>query len=476
VAELLASLHVLPSQRCFTRLVSASDTDVLERMERDADVKRRACGEANVRLLWQACQIPDYRQGLPELHAELVKDIFLQLTGARAALDEDWLAASVHPLDDTAGDIDALTARIAAVRTWTYLSNHSAWVPNVRHWVERTRDLEDRLSDALHERLIDRFVEHRRHSVELPAAPAERTRTPSGSDDSPFSALRALREQMEGKPPGTSLERWIEDLVAAPHERFRLDADGRVFDAERPLGYLARGATLLRPEFKLTCEGLSSGQRLRLSRRMLAWARDLVQEVVGVLRELGDGDWSAAGRGLVYQLEQNLGSLPTRGASQQISALTGADRDLLRSLGVKHHRDLTYAMSSLGPRQRLVRLALTRAFAPRSSTLLPALLSRVSFAQPAGLDAEWLSRVGFVVLGLRAVRIDVAERVRSELDRRARVGAFELPRELAQWLGCGGREVPDLIQPFGYRRGDDGLFRASPRRRRRMKHRQKTST
>jgi ATP-dependent RNA helicase SUPV3L1/SUV3 len=477
VAELLASLHVLPSQRCFTRLASASDTDVLERMEREADVKRRARGETNVRLLWQACQIPDYRQGLPELHAELVKDIFLQLTGSRAAIDEDWLAASVHPLDDTGGDIEALTARIAAVRTWTYLSNHSTWVPNVRHWVERTRDIEDRLSDALHDRLLERFVEHRRHSVELTAAPAERAlRALSGNHDSPFSALRALREQMEGKQPGTSLERWIEDLVAAPHERFRLDAEGRVFDAERPLGHLARGATLLRPEFKLTYEGLSSGQRLRLSRRMLAWARDLVQEVVGGLRELGDGAWSAAGRGLVYQLEQNLGSLPTRGASQQISALTSADRDLLRSLGVKHHRDLTYAMSSLGPRQRLVRLALTRAFAPRSSTLLPALLSRVSFAQPVGLDAEWLSRVGFVVLGLRAVRIDVADRVRSELDRRARAGPFELPRELAQWLGCGGREVPDLIQPFGYRRGDDGLFRASPRRRRRVKHRQKTPT
>jgi len=478
VADLLASLQVLPKQRCFTRLVSASDTDVLERMDRDADVKRRARGEENVRLLWQACQIPDYRQWLPELHAELVKDIFLQLTGIRAAIDEDWLAASVHPLDDMNGDIDALTARIAAVRTWTYLSNHSSWVPNVRHWVERTRDLEDRLSDALHDRLIERFVEHRRQSVELPATTSARdARESNGNGDSPFSALRALREQMQGKADGSiSPERWIEDLVAAPHEHFRLDAEGRVFDAERPLGHLARGATLLRPEFKLTCEGLSSGQRLRLSRRMLAWARDLVQEVVGGLRELGDGDWSAAGRGLVYQLEQNLGSLPARGASQQISALTSADRNLLHALGVKHHRDLTYATSSLGSRQRLVRLALTRAFAPRGTTQLAVLLSRVSFVQPAGLDAEWLSRVGFVVLGPRAVRIDVADRVRAELDRQARAGAFALPRELAQWLGCVGREVPDLIQSFGYRRGDDGLYRAPAKRRRRMKQRQKTST
>src|SRR5690606_40857744 len=107
-----------------------------------------------------------------------------------------WLAAAVRPLDDTGGDIDALTARIAAVRTWTYLSNHSSWVPNVRHWVERTRDLEDRLSDALHERLIDRFVEQRRHSVELPAPASGRgERAANGGQDSPFSALRALRDR-----------------------------------------------------------------------------------------------------------------------------------------------------------------------------------------------------------------------------------------------------------------------------------------
>lgn len=473
VAELLASLHVLPKQRYFTRLASASDVDVLERLEPDAEVRRRARGRDNVQLLWQACQIPDYRQSLPELHAELVKDIFLQLTGSRAAVEEDWLAASIRPLDDTSGDIDALTARIARVRTWTYLSNHSAWVPNVRHWVERTRELEDRLSDALHDRLIERFVARRRPSVELGAPIALRAETGSPRHDNPFFALSALREQMRGPEPGTSTERWIEDLVAAPHQRFRLDADGRVFDDERCLGQLARGATLLRPELKLTVDGLGSGQRLRLSRRLLAWARDLVQEVVGGWSQVQASDWSAAGRGLIYQLEQNLGSLPARAAGQQISALTSADRERLRQLGVKHSGELTYAASSLGPRQRLVRLALTRAFAPLA--IAPALLSSVSFAKPPGVDAEWLSRVGFVVLGPRAVRIDIADRVRTELVRQAKAGPFVLPHQLSQWLGCGGRQVPEVIAALGYRRGQDGLFRDS-RRKRRLKRRQKTST
>jgi ATP-dependent RNA helicase SUPV3L1/SUV3 len=475
VDELIASLHVLPNRPYFSRLTSASDLEALLRLAEDPEIRRRAHGAENVQLLWQACQIPDYRQWLPELHAELVKEIFLQLTGPARAIDEAWLESCVRPLDDMSGDIDALTARIASIRTWTYVSNHSSWVPDVKHWTERTRELEDRLSDALHDRLLERFVERRRHSVELVAPAARSAEDPRLAKDNPFSALRALREQMQDTGAVVSVERWVEDLVAAPHQRFRLEADGQVFDAERCLGHLARGATLLRPEFKLTLDGLDSGQRLRLSRRLLAWSRDLVQEVVGTFSDLAQRELSPAARGLVYQLEQNLGSLPAHAATEQLAALTAADREQLRELGVRANRQLSYAVASLKPRQRLVRLALARAFLPKGEALSPALLSRVSLVKPPGLDPQSLSVVGFVVLAGRAVRIDVAERVRAELSRQARLGPFSLPRELAQWLGCGGREVPELVVELGYRRGQDGLYRG-PRRRQRMKHRQKSST
>jgi ATP-dependent RNA helicase SUPV3L1/SUV3 len=480
IEALLASLHQPPTRPYFNRSKAASDVGALERLGQDPLVARRARGEDNVRLLWLACQIPDYRQGLPELHAELVKDIFLQLTGAAASLSEAWLETSVRPLDDTAGDIDALTARIASVRTWTYLSNHSSWVPNDRYWVERTRDIEDRLSDALHERLVERFVERRRASVDLGASArsSERRRpreaTPAPQEPGPFSALRELQLRMAAPSGAISLERWVEDLVAAPHERFRLDADGRVFDDDRQLGQLSRGTTLLRPELKLTFDGLDSGQRLRLSRRLSAWSRDLVNEVIGHLNGGAPAFWSPAGRGLIYQLEQNLGSLPAHGGGPQLAALTPLDQSALRELGVRVSRVLTYATDSLRPRQRLVRLALTRTFAPRNVDLLSALHHRVSIPRPAGIEAEWLCRVGFVLLGPRAVRIDVADRARSELAKLAKRGAFALPSELAQWLGCSSRDAAELAVELGYRRGQDGAFRG-PRRRKRMKPRQNSS-
>jgi ATP-dependent RNA helicase SUPV3L1/SUV3 len=471
VGELLSSLRAPPQRRYFSRLSQGSDLEALERLENDVEVRRRAQGAAAVELLWQACQIPDYRQWLPELHAELVKEIYLQLTGSSGVLDQDWLATSIDKLDDVSGDIDALTARIASVRTWTYLSNHSAWLPSPAHWVERTHELEDRLSDALHERLVERFVARRRATVETGApAPLAFDEGPA-LGGSPFAVLQRLREQMS-EPARPTLESWVADLITAPHERFRLDATGLVYDGDECLGRLARGASLLKPEFRLTYEGLSSGQHLRLSRRLLAWARDLVQEVVGALEEPPAEPWSAAGRGVIYQLQQNLGTLPAQSAGPELAALTLADRQSLAALGVRINRDFLYLVDAVKPHQRLARLALTRVFSRRDDRGLPSLMQSVSFRLPKAVDVEWLSQVGFVVLGHRVIRVEVADRVSRELQRCAKAGAFALPGKLANWLGPGASaaDAGDLARALGYRCGDDGLYRRARRRRRGKRH------
>ena len=102
-------------------------------------------------MLWAVCQVPDYRKLLPELHAELLSEVFERLTQDDGQLDDDWMERRVAPLDATDGDIDALTHRLAFIRTWTYLSQHSAFVRSAKDWRERTRAIEDRLSDALHD-------------------------------------------------------------------------------------------------------------------------------------------------------------------------------------------------------------------------------------------------------------------------------------------------------------------------------------
>ena len=484
VHDLIASLHAPPEAHtgkrdALRRLAPASDLEALERLAEDAEVKRQARGMAHVELLWQACQIPNYRRSLPELHAELVKQVFLQLSGSRAELDPDWLGAALRPLDDIAGDIDALTARISSLRTWSYLAQQ-AWTRDVAHWVGRTRELEDRLSDALHDRLVERFVARKRHTLQLAAAnstPGAAASAASAGDDSgnPFHALGSLREQLLDGPAGLSVERWVEDLASAAHERFEFDAAGSVFDGQGTslgregdaarLARLTRGAGLLRPEIKLTVDGLSAGQQLRLSRRLLAWSRDLVREITGGLRDEPDPPWSAAGRGLCYELEQHLGSLPVKSALVRLDELTDSDRRSLTARGIRVGREAVFSIDSLEPRQRWARQALAQAFAPRDVSSLPTLQDARSFVVRTGFDAHWLSWLGFVVLGQRAVRADLLERVSQRARRRARAGPFELGAELLDCFDGDAEALAAVLRALGYRRTADGAYRRVRRRR-----------
>ncbi len=139
----------------------AVDEVALETLAKDEEIAKRARGRAAVRLLWEVCQIPDFRKTLAEEHAALLGRIFGHLSGPGESLPNDWVAAQVDRLDQSAGDIDTLSARIAHIRTWTYISHRQGWTRDAGHWQQRTRAIEDRLSDALHERLTQRFVDQR---------------------------------------------------------------------------------------------------------------------------------------------------------------------------------------------------------------------------------------------------------------------------------------------------------------------------
>ena len=155
------SLDALPPARGLTRARAADDHLVLRILGETEEVKAKCQGPAAVKQLWQVCQIPDFRKVAVEEHARLVGSIYEHLMSHDGVLPDDWIAGHVARLDVTEGDIDAIAQRIAHIRTWTYVSNRPGWLKDNAHWQERTRAVEDKLSDALHERLTQRFVDRR---------------------------------------------------------------------------------------------------------------------------------------------------------------------------------------------------------------------------------------------------------------------------------------------------------------------------
>ncbi|MCC6527680.1 MAG: helicase [Polyangiaceae bacterium] len=479
LAALTASLRRAPPSRRLRLVEDAEDSAVLGRLALLPEVRALATRPEAVELLWQVCRVPDFRKLLLESHAALLADVFVTLAGPRAVLDNDWIAPRVRAIDEPEGDVDDLLARIAAIRTFTYLAHQPGWLAEPAEWQARTRAVEDRLSDALHARLVLRFVDRRgkrrSRARGLPAtpprpagagarfepgagsvaapSPAPRASQRGGAhlpDPShPFAALAELRAVRADPRSGVGRPEsaWLEALVAAPHERFRLElaerGDARVAFEGREVGRLVRGATLLRPEVRLAgLDEVGQGARLRVQRRLAAFARDVVEGLVAVVRPDPARVPSAARKGIAYQLEQGLGTVDARAAALQRADLSPGEVAELAVLGVTLGARVLYLRSAQEPRALGERAALVAVFHGTASA--PQRPGVPSFAAARDADRSALLAAGYVLLGRRAVRADVCERVAGLWLRSG--PADPPPREkLARLLGCAPRDVRHVL-------------------------------
>jgi ATP-dependent RNA helicase SUPV3L1/SUV3 len=431
VEALMASLRQRPFAACLELQDEAEDSRALARLAQDTEVMARARNADSVALLWEVCQIPDYRQLQLDDHFQLLRAVFLQLQGSRQRLADDWIRRHVDRLDDAQGDIDTLLARMAFIRTWTYITHHTRWVDDARAWQERARAIEDRLSDALHERLVARFVD----------PTSRRTRARGRRDGSLGQQLRAVVPALadvhaEDADETEAIPRWIDGLVEAAHQRFQLDDAGRILDGDRVLARLAAGVDRLRPEITLLLDDLGAGQRLRLHRRLVAWTRDWLAQLLAPLRDERLASLGPAARGLLYQVEQGLGTALVASAREQVRELDPRDRSALGGAGVRVGRQVVFSARLLRPAALRERTLLCQAEIGRridqpradAASLVPS--SEVS-------DATYVA-MGFPVIGGRAIRADLLEVVAN------RVASGAGPAEIAHRLGC----YPDEVEPI----------------------------
>ena len=416
---LIASLAAPPPDERFVRVERADDYDALRAMAGRDAVRERATTEAERRLLWDVCQVPDYRKLLLVHHVGLLAQLFEQLVdGGR--LSPDWVEREVRRIDRVDGPVDQLTARIAAVRVWTYVSHRPDWLADPSAWRERTRVIEDRLSDALHERLVERFVERRRRSK-------GKTRGARLDVGGPFAALREMLE-VETEADG------LDALVDAPHEALSVDDVG------------AR----LEPGLALEVDQAGAGLRRQLDRRLTAFVKDWLAEL---LAPLEDADAAAATRGLLYQLRRGLGCVARREAHEQLEALSKAERRALGARGVVLGRRTVYSAPMLEPELLRRRAALLLV----AGAQVPAVEGR-SAARVRGVSAQTYLSVGYLLLGPAVIRVDHVERG---------LAAFaEGERAAADALGVAVTELPPVALALGYQAREGRWVRQKKRRAR----------
>ncbi len=490
--SLLRSLDAPPPGPDFARKGDAEDHLSLAALARRLDIAERATNPAAVRLLWDVAQIPDFRKILSDSHIGLLGRIYLHLMGADGRLPDDWVAAQIARIDRTDGNIEDLTARITHIRSWTYISHREDWLADPAHWRGRARAIEDRLSDALHERLTQRFVDKR---------VAVLVRRMDGSEKLLGAVSRDGRVLVEGEHVGrlegfrfapdreaaemdapallAAARRALESdialrvsaLEAEPDTAFKLRMDGRVVWREAPVARLVAAESLFRPRVvALPSDLLEPGPRDRIGRHLTAWLERHLARAFAPLQHLRDAAGTGPARGLAFQLGESLGSLPRARVADLVSALPPTDRKRLSGAGLRLGAHAVYLPALLKPRAVALRRLLWSIHheledAPRA----PKGDARSMAADPI-LPAGFYETIGYLPVGGLAVRADSLERLANEARKLARQGPFLATPALAATIGCAPEELSPVLDAIGYHAkgsADEATF--EPRRRARRK-------
>ena len=492
---LMRSLALTPPAPALRLADESQDETTLRQLSTDELIIRRSRDRANLMRLWEVCQTPDFRKTTQDEHARLIGAMFEHLTQGDRRLPEDWMADQFAGLDRTDGDIDALSTRLARVRTLAYVANRADWLADPQGWQGRARALEDRLSDTLHQSLMQRFVDRRTSAllrslnerdgpilggIDLNGdvtVEGHRVGRLAGFHFEPergATALenRALRSAVE-RVVAPEVARRLGALASEGDEAFTLEAGGVVNWRGESAGEIA-GGTPFAPRVRLIGEFGAEPQRERAARRLEAFAAAEASRRLGALKRLKeaieDGRLKGLARGLAYQLVEQAGALDRRLAEGRIRALSRHERRMLKGLGVRFGAFSLYLPSLLTAEAQLIGAAYAELARPvwrpdpGALTLLP---------HPAP-PAEALSLRGLRAVGAFAAPIADLER----LDALARAalpdgaGAIELTPALLADLGWGLSEAEQVLRGLGFARvrksegAEAGLWRrrAAPAR------------
>ncbi|MGH7110263.1 MAG: helicase-related protein [Stellaceae bacterium] len=490
VGALIKSLDERPAIPGLVPAREADDLRALRALARNREVAARAVHPGAVRLLWEVCQIPDYRKVMSDSHTRLLGHCFLHLAGPQERLPTAWIAEQMTHLDRVDGDIDTLMMRIAHIRTWTYIAHHGDWIENAAEWQERARATEDRLSDALHERITQRFVDRRSaFLVRQLASEAELLASVSqtgevrveGAALGRLAGLRFVPDAVAGSEMRTVLaaaNRVLRGevmararrLAADGEEAFALDDAGMLLWHGDPVGRLSAGRRLLAPRAAPFAADFVEGDvRERVRRRLQAFVEGEIARRLAPLFAAEALPLGQAGRGLVFQLQAALGTLSAGEVAGQVATLAAADRAALARLGFRFGGESVYCEPLLRPRLLRFRALLWAVRHTRPVPVLPParVLAKGMAVDPA-VPPSFYAALGFAVLGGFALRPDRVERLAAAARRLARHGPFAASAELAAAVGIEPAGLPPVLAGLGYRAvRRDGAEAFVPRPRRR---------
>ncbi len=476
IAALVQSLEMAPNRPGLARVRGADDEIALKRLTEDSDINAAVRDPQAVRRLWEACQLPDFRKTTPEEHVRLAGRIAGYILAPKGRVPNEWVGAELEKLDRAEGDLDALQSRLAHVRTWTYAASRPDWLQDAESWRQRTRALEDKLSDALHEALTLRFID-RRTSALLRGLKREEALLAGISEDGEVTVEGHFVGRLDGlefKPdPRASsdiegravrnaawralrpeVSRRLAGIAAAGDDEIVLVREGRLRVHGAAVARLAPGAPILKPRVALIgAEQAAELERTAARERLELWlARTLEKELrplVTLEKAWRDGRLPPDARGLAFRMLEQSGALDLNsGPPPELSAQA---RAALQRLGVRIGQHTAFMPALIKPRAAAMLAELSHAAHPSPHGRFLPRPGAVSVPVANALSWRETAAAGYRVCGRFAVRFDAVERLSEAIGAASVQTPAALTSDMARLIARPLADLPEVLRALGFR-------------------------
>ncbi len=491
--SLIKSLEEKPQKEWLRKIYECEDEKALKYFLRDKNLENANFDKNMLNLLWECCQIPDFVKKTYGNHYEVIENVFKFLSSKKGKITSDYMRLQLMKLDKLEGNVDSLSNRIANVRTWSYVSNKNNWIENQDYWKEKTKLLEDKLSDRLHEELTKTFIDKRasilarglKQDMEFKTEILNNNEVKI--DDQYIGKINGLKLELDLKKG--ALETDIKSLKKAARQTIgpelnkrvqiiidtgliEVKDDFKIYWKNFAIAKLIAGNDYLSPNFELIVDDIiEQDQRQKLGTFIKKWITLKINTVLQSLIDLKNlKEKNSSVKALSYQLYENNGVLKREHVLEYLKKLGQAERKILRDLGVKFGRYHIFLYKLIKPEPVKLRTLLWKNYHQKYFKLIPPTFGLNFIDDNDNRNKNFMLLCGFEKFDNFFVRIDILERLFMQIinSENEETKEIKLVAEMLNLLGCSKENFKKLIQKMNYKvteKNENIYFKYKPLKR-----------
>ena len=481
IETLLSSLKKFPIHNYLIHKKNALDEVNFRNLITDNNIKKTLTSRQNLKLLWNICQIPDFEKLFNDNYLLLLKNIFLIMIKNNYNIPEEWIEKKVNKLNNFGSGIPELSIKISQIRTWTYISNNHEWLKNTNYWKEKTQQIENELSDKLHNSLTKKFIDYSskffigeqkfqniqdiliKNNNEI-FLDKNKYGIISGFDlieDKNIFSQSLFSISNIKKSVRNMINEKIDNFLNAPKEsinlgditKSKIKDDTFIYWGDEPVGKLKKGKSIYRPfASALNSEYLSSENKLLISAKLQKWLDTEINDKLHPLNTNLNEDINSDIRAIAFNCLENFGNYPIEKFKNTIKTITQESKLQLSKLGIRVGAKYLFIPNLLKKKPLELCAILWKTFYQIDTDgILPLPTNgRVSFISSIEMPKHYWQSIGYINIKNFAFRIDIFEKIFFLARQKIKKGPFLESSDLMNPIGCNSNQLKDIMFFCGY--------------------------